>query len=62
VDDYDYSYFRYHLADAAFFPLALDQCSVTGTTACDLVDWVVLRRDLAFEGPGMTDACSAANP
>jgi cyclophilin family peptidyl-prolyl cis-trans isomerase len=62
VDDYDYSYFRYHLADAAFFPLALDQCSVTGTTACDLVDWVVLRRDFALRGPGMTDACSAANP
>lgn len=62
VDDYDYSYYRYHLADSAFFPLALDQCSVTGTTACDLVDWVVLRRDMAFEGPGISDACSAANP
>jgi cyclophilin family peptidyl-prolyl cis-trans isomerase len=63
VDDDDLSYYRSHLANAAAFPLALDQCSVAGTpTSCDLVDVVVMRRDLAFLGPGMAPVCPAGAP
>jgi hypothetical protein len=44
-------------------PAGAAKCRVeTGSAACDVVDVAVLKRRLQSLGPGIAQACAAANP
>ncbi len=64
VDAADIDALRGALAGVrALSPAGQAKCSVAGgTTACDLLDSVVLARRLALLAPPLTQACAAANP
>src|SRR5262245_36030435 len=58
----DAALFRAHLANPAGAPLdaaAAAKCNVAGapTSACDVLDVAVLRRELAALAPGVADVC-----
>jgi hypothetical protein len=62
VDAADVDQLRRFLAGALGALAAPQKCDVGGTSACDLVDVVRLRRALAALSPGIAHACGPFNP
>ncbi|HXZ85772.1 MAG TPA: hypothetical protein VEI82_09800, partial [Myxococcota bacterium] len=62
VDASDVDVLRRFLAGALASLAAPQKCDVGGSSACDLVDAVVLRRALAALPPGIANACPAFRP